>query len=243
MILLDGIKKYWKWFIYAFAVYWIIFITSIIITPFSPRVSSLTCCVPFSRIINTDTELAKQLKYHKLQETANSKVGKLLDGMEFGSIEFNLPTHINISDSYQIQFLLNLSDTVKGLRQSITEAGEKIGTVIKLSDKMEAFLSGHMFQITEKTPGALTVLESQEAEWKWEIHPKKTGKHKLYISLIALLEIDGHIIPRTIKTFDREIEVTVTSTQKILSFYKINWHWLWAAILAPGGILGWFLNR
>jgi len=168
-------------------------------------------------------------------------VDKLLNEMEFGVIAFNAPTNINIDDSPQIQLLLSLASTVEALKQSIAEEGEKVGATIKVSDRMEARLSGYMFQITAITPEVQAISKSLETEWKWEVHPKKEGKHKLHLTLTALLEIDGRSTPRTIRTFDKVIEVNVTATQKISLFFKNNWQWLWAAILLPVG--GWLWKR
>ena len=170
-----------------------------------------------------------------------SNLDKLLDEMEFGVIAFNAPTHINIEDSSQIQLLLSLADTVEKLKQSITKEGEKVGATIRVTDRMEARLSGYMFQITAITHETQAVSKSQETEWKWEIHPKEEGKHRLHLTLTALLEIDGHSTPRAIRTFDKKIEVTVTTTQKIRIFFKNNWQWLWAAILVP--VVGWLWKR
>ena len=170
-----------------------------------------------------------------------SNVDKVLDKMEFGVIAFNAPTHINIEDSPQIQLLLSLTDTVENLKRSITEAGEKAGATIRVTDRMEARLSGYMFQIAAITPETQAVSKSQETEWKWEIHPKEEGKHSLHLTLSALLEIDGHSTPRSIRTFDRKIEVSVTTTQKFRIFFKNNWQWLWVAILVP--VVGWLWKR
>jgi len=170
-----------------------------------------------------------------------SKIDRLLDEMEFGTIAFNAPTNINIEDSHQIQLILSLAETVEKLKQSITEEGEKIGATIKVSDRMEAHLSGYMFQITAITPEIQAVSKSQPTEWKWEIHPKEDGKHNLHLTLTALLEIDGHSTPRAIRTFDQIIKVNVTTTQKIGLFFKSNWQWLWAAILIP--VAGWLWKQ
>ena len=168
-------------------------------------------------------------------------VDRLLEGMEFGAIAFNAPTHINIDDSPQIQLILSLAETVEKLKKSITEEGEKIGATIRVSDRMEARLSGYMFQITAITPEIQAVSKRQQTEWKWETHPKKEGRHKLHLTLTALLEIDGQTTPRAIRTFDKIIEVNVTATQKIGLFFKNNWQWLWAAILVP--VAGWLWKR
>ena len=168
-------------------------------------------------------------------------VDRLLNEMEFGAIAFNAPTNINIDGSPQIQLILSLAETVEKLKKAITEEGEKVGATIKVSDRMEARLSGYMFQITAITPETQAVSKYQRTEWKWEIHPKEEGKHKLHLTLTALLEIDGRSTPRAIRTFDKVIEVNVTNTQKIMLFFKNNWQWLWAAILAP--ITGWLWKR
>ena len=168
-------------------------------------------------------------------------VDRLLNEMEFGAIAFNAPTNINIDDSPQIQLILSLAETVEKLKKSITEEGEKVGAIIRVSDRMEARLSGYMFQITAITPETQAVSKYQRTEWKWDIHPKEEGKHKLHLTLTALLEIDGRSTPRAIRTFDKVIEVNVTTTQKIMLFFKNNWQWLWAAILVP--IAGWLWKR
>jgi hypothetical protein len=168
-------------------------------------------------------------------------VDNLLNEMEFGSIAFNAPRNINVDNSPQIQLILSLADTVEELKNSIAEEGERIGATIKVSDRMEARLSGYMFQITAITREIQAVSKLQKTEWKWEIHPKKEGKHKLHLTLTALLEIDGRSTPRTIRTFDKIIEVNVTTPQKIRLFFKNNWQWLWAAILVP--VVGWLWKR
>ncbi|MCH7950683.1 MAG: hypothetical protein IH875_09450, partial [Candidatus Dadabacteria bacterium] len=170
-----------------------------------------------------------------------SNVDRLLAEMEFGAIAFNAPTNINIDDSPQIQLILSLAETVAKLKQPIAEEGEKIGATIKVSERMEAHLSGYKFQITPITPEVQAVSKSQRTEWKWELHPKEEGKHELRLTLTALLEINGYSTPRAIRTFDKIIEVNVTPAQKIGVFFKGNWKWLWVTILVP--LVGWLWRR
>tara|TARA_R110001583_G_scaffold178806_1_gene335042 strand:- start:160 stop:852 length:693 start_codon:yes stop_codon:yes gene_type:complete len=170
-----------------------------------------------------------------------NNVDNLLNEMEFAAIAFNAPTTINIDDSPQIQLILSLSETADMIKQSIIEEGERIGATIKVSNRMEARLSGYMFQISAITPETQAVSKSQSTEWKWEIYPKEEGQHRLHLTLTALLEIDGHSTPRAIRTFSKIIEVNVTATQKFGMFFKKNWQWLWAAILIP--VAGWLWKR
>jgi hypothetical protein len=88
-------------------------------------------------------------------------VDSLLEEMEFGTIAFNAPTNINIDDSPEIQLLLSLAETVEQLKQSITEEGEIIGANIRVNNRMEAYLSGYMFQITAITPEIQAVSKNQ----------------------------------------------------------------------------------
>ncbi len=170
-----------------------------------------------------------------------SEVDRLLDEMEFGTIAFNTPTKINIDASFQIQLILSLAATVEELKQSIKKEGKRVGAKIKVSDKMEARLTGYMFQITAITPEIQAVSRAQQTEWKWEIHPKEEGQHELHLTITAHLDVNGEIIPRKIKTFDRIIAVDVTATQKAKLFFENNWQWLWAAILVP--VIGWLWKR
>ena len=194
-----------------------------------------------SSVLRLDTGMMPDPIAPPPDSSPTSNVDRLLNKMEFGAIAFNAPKNINIDDAPQIQLILSLANTVEELKNAIAEEGEKIGASIKVSDRMEARLSGYMFQITAITPEIQAISKLQKTEWKWEVHPKKEGKHRLHLTLTALLEIDGRSSPRTIRTFDKIIEVDVTTTQKISIFFKNNWKWLWAAILVP--IAGWLWKR
>lgn len=164
-------------------------------------------------------------------------VDNLLDKLEDGVIAFNAPSKINFKDSFQIQLLLTITETVEKLKKYIAEEGKKIVVSIRVSDLMEARLTGYMFQIAAITSEIPAVSKNQKTEWKWEIHPKKEGTHSLHLTLTALFDLNGNLARRTIRTFDENIEVYVTKTQKFTNFFKNNWKWLWASILVP--IVGW----
>ncbi|MDX1812650.1 MAG: tetratricopeptide repeat protein [Gammaproteobacteria bacterium] len=170
-----------------------------------------------------------------------NEVDRIIDKMKSGSIAFNVPTNINIADFPQVQLILDLTESVEKLKQLITEQGEKVGATIKVSRRMQAQLTGSMFQITALTPEIQAISGKEKTEWKWEIHPKKEGEHKLHLTLNALFEIDGQSNTRNFKTFDKVILVNVTTGQKLSSFVSNNWQWLWAAILVP--FAGWVLKR
>ena len=191
---------------------------------------------PNEKHIFYDNKIYINKSYNKSyvdQNIATNSVDKLLKNMDKGSISFNAPLKININDSPQIQLILSLSETIDELMKLIVEEGEKVGAIVSASSRMEARLSGYMFKITAITPEIQAVSKSKRTEWKWEIHPKKKGKHRLHLTLSVLLKIDGQNTPLTIKTFTKKIDVYVTATQEVGLFFKNNWQWLWVAIFVP----------
>ncbi len=183
----------------------------------------------------------EDLQFTRDKKEIPSSVDKALREMELANIVFNTPSILNIDDASQVDLVLSLGDTIEQLKELISEAGKKYGATIKVSNRMEARLSGYSFQITAITPEIQAVSKEQPTNWKWEIQPKKEGLHNLHLTLTALLDVDGHNTPRSIRTFDKEIEVTVTVSQKAKLFFTSNWQWLWAAILVP--FVGWYWKK
>ncbi len=137
-------------------------------------------------------------------------IDRLLDTMEFDDIIINSPTKMNVDDNAKIQVLLRLTDSVEVLKLAIENEALKVGATVNVNNRMEVRLSGDQFKILARTAAEQTVSKHQRTEWKWEIQPKEQGKHELHISIIALFEIEGKNTSRTIRTFDKMIEVTVT---------------------------------
>jgi len=121
------------------------------------------------------------------------------------------------------------------------EAGQKEGATINVSDQMEARLTGFGFAIQAVTPEIQAVSDKSTTEWKWDIKPAEPGLQRLHLTVSALLSIEGSRVPRAIRTFDRTIDVQVTSQERLSFFFTENWQWLWTAILIP--IVGWLWGR
>ena len=170
-----------------------------------------------------------------------SSIDQILEKLEFGNIAFNAPKTINLRDTAIIQLMLDLKTPVDQLKQMIEAAGEKQGAQIRISDRMEARLSGSNFAITAITPEIQAISRNNITEWKWKVKPSSDGRHYLHLTLSALLSINGASTPRAIRTFDQMIEVEVAWHQRVIPFFEKNWQWLWAAILVP--IAGWLWKR
>lgn len=168
-------------------------------------------------------------------------IDSILQKMPLGNIAFNTPRAMNLYDTALIHLLLGVKIEIEDLKRMIEEEGEKAGTCIRVSDRMEARLSGCNFEITAITPEIQAVTRSEATEWKWEIKPIEEGPQYLHLTLSALLTAEDESTPRVIRTFDRTIEVKVTWVQITKAFVQHNWQWLWAVVLVP--LAGWFFKK
>jgi len=168
-------------------------------------------------------------------------IDQILNSMEFANISFNAPDSININESALIHLVLAVEETIDNLKKLIEAEGEKIGARIRVSNNMEARLTGYNFQITAITPEVQAVSRKGTTEWKWEIKPKEGGEQTLHLTISAVLNVEGTSIPKTIRTFDRKIDVKITMIHRANAFLTNNWKWLWTALLVP--FLLWFWRK
>lgn len=165
-------------------------------------------------------------------------VDHVLESLGKANIAFNVPEKLNIKQTAQIELLLSPGESVEQLRNAIKATGGREGATIRISNRMEARLTGAAFQITAITPEEQAVGSIERVNWKWDVTPTTSGQHPLHLTLSALVLVDGNTTRRAIQTFDKTIIVNVTPTQLVENFVKNNWQWLWATILLPiaGGI-------
>jgi hypothetical protein len=165
----------------------------------------------------------------------------LIKKLQSANIAFSAPPTMNLHDTVEIQLLLSLKTPIEQLKQEVEAAGAATGATVRVSDRMEARLSGSNFAITAITPEKQAVSSNEATKWTWEVKPGGIGHHSLHLTLTALLNIDGTSTQWAIRTFDATIDVEVAWREQVLSFFKKNWQWLWATLLVP--IFGWLWNR
>jgi hypothetical protein len=148
-------------------------------------------------------------------------------------IVFNVPTTLRLHSSTEIKLLLSRQQSIRQLRAKLAALGELEGARIRASGVMEARLTGAGFKIEAITPETQLVSERGVTEWGWEIESTKTGTQRLHLTLSALIRFQGDKTARTIRTFDRTLNVRVTWFDRVSGFIGGNWQWLWTAILIP----------
>ncbi len=166
---------------------------------------------------------------------------KALGRLRPASVAFNTPTTLRLGESTEIQLLLSIREPLARLEKQIAEIGEIEGATVRVSDDMEARLTGPGFEIEAISDPRQLVVESETTGWKWEIEATETGRHRLHLTLTAFIEVDGERRARTVQTFERTLVIDVTWTSRISGFVDDNWQWLWSAILVPVGL--WVLQR
>jgi hypothetical protein len=166
-------------------------------------------------------------------------VDVLLASMSTAPIAFNVPKAMQLEDTAEVKLILGPGHDLKELIATLNKDAE--GANIRITDRMEAHLSGTGFKIIPVTPELQAVSRADLTSWQWDVKATEKGHHLLHLTLTAVFDLGGSLTPRAMKTFDRTIEVNVTVGKRIADFGHDNWQWLWATLLVPVG--GWFLKK
>ncbi len=129
----------------------------------------------------------------------------------YGSIAFNTPAEMFRGRAHVIQLLLDPTEIdPEVLERSIVEPGGVESATIRISDTVEAKLTGATFDIRAVTPEVQAISGEEATEWRWEIIPREPGTHRLFLTINALIPSDDGVERRrAIRTFDRTITVLV----------------------------------
>lgn len=173
--------------------------------------------------------------------SAFAAIDEILASLPAANVAFNTPERMNLYETATIHLALGLAVPVDTLKRRIKAEGEKSGAQIRVSNRMQARLTGANFSITAITPETQAVSQREVTDWKWEVVPTSTGRHYLHLTLSVILDVEGEPTARTIDTFDELIDVDVTLGQRVTVFVSNHWEWLWAAVLIP--LAGWIWTR
>lgn len=138
-----------------------------------------------------------------------------------------------------IQLLLDPRQTIPELLgREVSEPGRVESARIRISEAIEARLTGGAFDIRPVTPELQALSAESATEWKWEVQPKESGRHRLFLTINAVIEESGQ--KRAIRTFDREIQVHVPPTAMQRAVSKSA---SWAPVVLIGVLIVLFFVR
>ncbi len=167
-------------------------------------------------------------------------VDDLLKQMALAPMAFNVPPKMKLDEIAEVELVVGPSQNIHDLIASLNKSTAQ-GAIVRITDRMEAKLSGDGFAVTPETPELRAVSLKELTRWNWEVKALKPGRHWLHLSLSAIIALEGQPIPGSVKTFDKGVEVEVTVPQWILAFARSNWQWLWTVAVVPFG--GWLLRK
>lgn len=167
-----------------------------------------------------------------------SDVDRKLANLPLGNIAFNTPETIPFGEDARIELLVSLKEAEEELRQAIRAAGPVESARVKISDQMEARLTGLGFRIEAITPERQAVTRGQRTQWQWQIEPNRSDTLELHLTLSALIEVDGVPATRAVRTFERTIYVEVPLVHRVTDFLAGHLEVLLSFVLLPvaGGV-------
>lgn len=164
--------------------------------------------------------------------TAPSEVDRLLEGLQSANIAYNAPDKLGYGRTSTIKLELSANKTPEELAGTIHEPGPTETATVKISNEMDARLTGEQFEIKAVRPERQAV-SAHGTEWSWDIRPNELGPQKLHLTLDAVLKIDNHESTYTLKTFDKTIGVNVVWPETYYSFLGKYWQWIVTTIVLP----------
>jgi hypothetical protein len=141
------------------------------------------------------------------------------------------PPSMNIDDAERIYLALNAERDldVSSIVPSLVNGSP---AEVRVADRVKASLSSADFDVVPESPAIQAMRRDALLKWSWVIKPKKEGVGNISVTLSALVDVNERETPLVLKTYEREIEVDVTTPQVWWRFMKENLPWLWAPLAA-----------
>jgi len=157
-----------------------------------------------------------------------ASIDQVLEGLEFANIALSAPQTAKLHQTTVIELYLGLSIPLEELRRQFEGAGEKEFSRIRVSQRIEARLSGSNFAVLAMTPEEQAIDRTGIIGWKWEVKPMSTGRHSLHLTLSTPVPV-GDVRTRTIRTFDKRMGLDVAQGKQLWSLHDKKSQWLYAS--------------
>jgi hypothetical protein len=140
-----------------------------------------------------------------------TELDRALDRLERGSLAFNAPERMKVTEQFGARALLRPGNDVEALRRALATAEGRIetGRDVRIANVMGARLSGPGFRIDPAEVVDQPISAVEPTEWQWSITAMTPGRQSLTLALFAKVVVEGRERARLIKTFERTVEVSV----------------------------------
>ena len=174
----------------------------------------------------------------RLREPATT-IDDILGQLRQGNMAFKVEPEMFIDQQSEATLLIDTTVTQKELEQLIGPGAT--GSSLLVSKVIVTKLIAPTFEVTAVTPERQVLIDGQPTKWQWLLRPLEQGKHKVTLSVTAVLKVDDQSVERFIVTFERDIFVHVTIENRLSKFWHNNWQWVISTLLLPLAV--WFWHR
>jgi hypothetical protein len=169
-----------------------------------------------------------------------NQADRILVHLDCGNIAFSYPEEMNVGEPETIKLILSGNKSVQAIETALKkDLGKKdriSSNSIRISELMKAdlYASESDFKIESLSDKEQAIsMINESTEWMWKVTPKKSGKRDIRLSLSAIVKISDRASPLPIETFNKHINVKVSTAKMLSIFLSDNWQWLWTTIFIP----------
>lgn len=148
-----------------------------------------------------------------------SPLDAALQQMKTGTLAFNTPREMALLEPTLIHLVLSPLPNDASVAALVRGPGPVSVERARYASTVEARLTGDGFLIDAITATSQPVSQLEPTEWRWQATPRAPGQRALFVSIYAVVTLDGERHERLIKTFEREFVVRVT-------FWRHPWMYL-----------------
>ena len=156
-----------------------------------------------------------------------SQIDAILKQSISASIAYNRPQSMLLDETTTIDLLLNPSLSPEALSTQVTASGQVTSASVQITPRMKAYLiaddgAAFTIQAVHDNPEQL-VSGTETTHWAWLVTARKSGLQKLTLVLYRLVQYGGQDYWREIESYQANIEVQVTISQRI---QFLDWKWI-----------------
>lgn len=143
-----------------------------------------------------------------------------------GNILFNCPTSMKVGVTQRVEVRIS-KDKDAILIKNLKGSGDVVIDNIKVGDLMTVTLyDDDHFKILPLNHEAQLVPGTDYAEWSWDVTPKNSGLHVLYLRVTVRLRYSNGEEKRDYPVMDKEIKVEVNIKYSSIRFIKNSGKWI-----------------
>lgn len=151
-----------------------------------------------------------------------------------GNILYNPPTEMTVGESERVEVRITQGGQEALQAEPLKGSGAPQIEQIPVASFMKVRLTGDGFEIMPLSSEEQVVVQDGYTEWAWDVTPQKSGDHRLAITVIARVKLQGFSDEqKDLDIIERDIHVRVNPAHSVRTFFADNMSWILPTILIP----------